>query len=56
MKTTNTLIKELEKHMSRNVTRDWKFDYKKSQHFVRLKMRIDRELDKLNQIEKIINK
>ncbi len=54
MKTTNTLIEELEKHMSRGGTRDWKFDCKKTNHFFRLKLRIDRELEKLNKIEKII--
>tara|TARA_R110001583_G_scaffold145582_5_gene297529 strand:- start:24 stop:188 length:165 start_codon:yes stop_codon:yes gene_type:complete len=53
MKTVDTLIKELENHRSRN-GKEWKFDFKKSHHFVRLKMSIDRELNKLNEIEKII--
>ncbi len=55
MKTVDTLIKELENHR-RKTNPDWKFDFKKSHHFVRLKISIDRELNKLNQIEKIINK
>ena len=55
MKTVDTLIKELENHR-RKTNPDWKFDFKKSHHFVILKISIDRELNKLNQIEKIINK
>jgi len=53
MKTVNTLIEELENH-KRKTNSNWKFDFKNSQHFVRLKMKIDRELEKLNKIEKII--
>ena len=53
MKTVDTLIKELENHKRKSGS-NWKFDFKNPQHFVRLKMKINRELDKLNQIEQII--
>ena len=50
---TYNLIEQLENH-KRKTNPDWKFDYKKPQHFARLKMQIDRELNKLNQIQKIL--
>lgn len=50
MKTTISLIKEVEERL--NV----KFDWGNSRHRTRLKFKIDRELEKLNQIEKITNK
>ncbi len=50
---TNNLIEQLENH-KRKTNPDWKFDYKKPQHFARLKMKIDKELNKLSQIQKIL--
>ena len=50
---TNNLIEQLENH-KRKTNPDWKFDYKKPHHFTRLKWKIDRELNKLNQIQKIL--
>ncbi|QDP49315.1 MAG: hypothetical protein Unbinned3065contig1007_29 [Prokaryotic dsDNA virus sp.] len=50
MKTTENLIKKVEERL--NV----KFDWGNPRHRTRLKFKIDRELEKLNQIEKIFNK
>ena len=51
--TTDNLIQQIENHR-RKTNPDWKFDYKKPHHFARLKWKIDRELNKLNQIQKIL--
>ncbi len=50
MKTTQTLIKEIE------VRSNLKFDWNKASHRFRLTSKIDRELEKLFEIERILNR
>lgn len=50
MKTTNKLIKEIE--LRKNI----KFDWNKSSHIFRLKEKIDFQLEKLHNIQTILEK
>jgi hypothetical protein len=51
MKTTQTLIKEIEVRSNLK-----KFDWNNASHRFRLWSKIDRELEKLYEIEKILNR
>ena len=60
MKTVNSIIKEIEDKMNdtfeRNgLPRSFKFDWNRSQHRFRLQEKINRQLEKISQIEEILN-